>query len=470
MKIGRILKRASMMASFGMASCSWLAPKDGFQEVQRNARDRIGLEVELMRNANDERRLADHVKEKLKDELTPDTSIEIALINNRHLQAVYRNLGISEAEVVQASLLPNPILDGSLLTTNDGPDPEIELALVQNFVQALTIPIRRRIAEAHFDAIKIHVTQEVLALAAETKAQFYIVQSDEQMLEMLRQVLSATEASLDGMRKLREAGNVRKLDVDHEALLHGEAKLEYAAAEITARKNRERLNILMGLWGEDIQFKLSTRMPEIPETEISGEKIEKRVVEKNLDLAALSAEITVLEKSLNLTRATALFPEAGVGAAYKREPDGNHLAGPAISIPIPFFDFGRSRVATARLRLQHVRDEHYHRAVETRAAARAAWDHLQIARARAEYSRDVMLPLQHRILNETQLEYNAMQVGVFELLRAKRDEIGAGKHYIEHLRDYWLARTEMDSLLSGHITSVGFETTVLDSTMGSALH
>jgi cobalt-zinc-cadmium efflux system outer membrane protein len=112
----------------------------------------------------------------------------------------------------------------------------------------------------------------------------------------------------------------------------------------------------------------------------------------------------------------------------------------------------------------------YYKAVETRAAARAAWDHLQIARQRALYSRDVALPTQHRILNATQLEYNAMQVGVFQLLLAKKEEIEAGKNYIENLRDYWLARAEMESLLAGHVTATGLETTALDSVMGSALH
>ena len=100
----------------------------------------------------------------------------------------------------------------------------------------------------------------------------------------------------------------------------------------------------------------------------------------------------------------------------------------------------------------------------------AAWDHLQMSRQRAIYFRDVAIPLRHLILEKTQLQFNAMQVGVFHLLMTKRDEIEAGKEYIENLLEFWLARIEVESVLSGHVTEFGMQTTALDSVMGSPLH
>jgi cobalt-zinc-cadmium efflux system outer membrane protein len=63
--------------------------------------------------------------------------------------------------------------------------------------------------------------------------------------------------------------------------------------------------------------------------------------------------------------------------------------------------------------------------------------------------------LRERIVNETQLHYNAMQQGVFELLRAREQQIRAAVAYIETLRDYWLARTDFGLLLSGRVPSPG---------------
>ena len=76
---------------------------------------------------------------------------------------------------------------------------------------------------------------------------------------------------------------------------------------------------------------------------------------------------------------------------------------------------------------------------------------MQGARDRALYYRDIMLPLHERIVNETQLHYNAMQLGPIQLLRAREQQIETGAAYVEALRDYWLARTELAQLLSGRL-------------------
>ena len=62
-----------------------------------------------------------------------------------------------------------------------------------------------------------------------------------------------------------------------------------------------------------------------------------------------------------------------------------------------------------------------------------------------------MLPLHERIVNESQLHYNAMQLGPIQLLRAREQQIETGAAYVEALRDYWLARTELAQLLSGRL-------------------
>ena len=127
-------------------------------------------------------------------------------------------------------------------------------------------------------------------------------------------------------------------------------------------------------------------------------------------------------------------------------------------------------MAAAASALRREQAEYYYKAVEVRAAARAAKDHLDLARERALYSREVELPLNVRIVEASQLQYNAMQIGVFQLLQAKQNQIEAGRRYIEDLLDYWLASTEVESILWGHVTEFGMETTALDSVMGSPLH
>jgi cobalt-zinc-cadmium efflux system outer membrane protein len=44
-----------------------------------------------------------------------------------------------------------------------------------------------------------------------------------------------------------------------------------------------------------------------------------------------------------------------------------------------------------------------------------------------------------------------MQIGVFDLLNAKRMEYDSQRNYIQAIQNYWLARTELELLLSGHL-------------------
>ena len=121
--------------------------------------------------------------------------------------------------------------------------------------------------------------------------------------------------------------------------------------------------------------------------------------------------------------------------------------------PLPLFDQGQARTGRAIAELRRAQQEYYALGVRVRATARSVHEQLQGAQDRALYYRDILLPLLERIVNETQLQYNAMQLGVFDLLRAREQQIRVAVAYIETLRDYWLARTDLEQLLSGRLPS-----------------
>ena len=77
--------------------------------------------------------------------LSAEAAVQIALLNNRGLQAAYNELGISEAQMVEASLPPSPAFALSKLFTSA--QFEIERQIVQNVLGLLTLPRRREIAE-----------------------------------------------------------------------------------------------------------------------------------------------------------------------------------------------------------------------------------------------------------------------------------------------------------------------------------
>jgi cobalt-zinc-cadmium efflux system outer membrane protein len=148
-----------------------------------------------------------------------------------------------------------------------------------------------------------------------------------------------------------------------------------------------------------------------------------------------------------------MLSDLEIGVAAEREDDGQWHVGPSVSLQVPIFDQGQAKKAGAASDLRRVLQNYAATAVEVRSAARAARDRLTLARRQAEFHRDAVLPLNEKLVHQSQLEYNAMQIGVFQLLSAKRGQIDAGAAYIESLRDYWQARAQLDLLLAGRMTT-----------------
>jgi cobalt-zinc-cadmium efflux system outer membrane protein len=144
-------------------------------------------------------------------------------------------------------------------------------------------------------------------------------------------------------------------------------------------------------------------------------------------------------------------PDLDVGVEAEREGDETWKVGPTIALPIPLFDQGQARIGRAAAELPRAQQEYYALGVRIRATARAAEDRLAGARDRALYYRDILLPLRERIVNEGQLYYNAMQIGIFQLLRDREQQIETGVAYVEALREYWLARTDLSQIASGRL-------------------
>src|SRR5262249_43734611 len=158
-----------------------------------------------------------------------------------------------------------------------------------------------------------------------------------------------------------------------------------------------------------------------------------------------------LSQALGLARVEALMPTAIFGPESEREPEGEWTVGPAIEFPIPIFDQGQARAGTAAFELRQSFERYRALAVEVRSQVRRAWIRMESARRRAEHYPKVLLPLRREIIQETQREYNAMLAGVYQLLQAKRDEIEAGRGYVETLTEYWVARAELERAVGGEI-------------------
>ncbi|MFN0241378.1 MAG: TolC family protein [Planctomycetota bacterium] len=386
--------------------------------------------------------------ELLKRELTEDDAVKIAILNNREVSAALARLGVSSSELVQAGLLRNPVFSASATLFDSGT--EIEASVMQPFLDLFFLSARKRVAEAELEANRAQIANEIIRLAYDARRAFVRVHAAVRLLQVERDVLRAAQASFDLMSQLHRAGNVTDPRLTTEEIALARAKLGVAQAESALLEAREPLNVLLGLWGDSVTWTLAGTLTEDPGASLDVEQVETRAIAASLDLAESRAHTTAEARRAGFTSWEAAFSTGDVGLAAKREVDGGDWGlGPALAVSVPLFDTGAAARAGAHARVQASLAHHVALAVEIRSAARRLRARALSLGEQAAFIRTEELPTASRLVRETLRNYNAMQIGVFDVLVVKEQEIAAQRSHVETLRDAVLARLDLDELLAG---------------------
>ena len=446
-----IARGASALALIAVASsfagCA-SAPRDaGFGDVQRAVAASTGQQVAWdPQQPVDEPQDAAAIASLLTEPLTADRAVEIALHHNRDLLATLEGLGIARADLLQARTVRNPFAEAELRFPASPARP-FEVILMQPLFDLLKLHARRAAGEAAFEVQKLRTTAAVVALANEVRADFYRAQAARQVLASQTTIADAARAAAELAQKQHEVGNVSDLDWEREQTRSDDARLELARATLAEQQARERLIADLGLAQAPATLDIAAELPPVAEDAPSIEALDQALAGR-LDLSLARAELAEAQARLPLARGP-VYADASAGVHHEREPQGERTTGPALELPIPLFDSGRARRERALAVVRQAEQRVHALDLAGRSGARTAAERLREARSRAEYLREVVVPRRQRILELTQLEANSMLRGVFDLFRARQEYDQAQREEVLARRDYWVAKSELQSALLG---------------------
>jgi outer membrane protein, heavy metal efflux system len=382
----------------------------------------------------------------LREELTVERAVQVAFANNRDVQATLEELGIARAELIEASTLRNPLAHAEVRFPADAVRP-FEIGLTKSLIDLFQLGSRKKLGRVQFEATQVRVSAAVVNFAAEVRTSYFDLLAARKVLARQATVLKAQEAAAELVRRQHQAGNISDLDLEIEQGRYEQAKLDQARAQLDELEAREKLISKLGLV-QRAELHLPEEFPAPPAAEASEEEVAAQVLSRRLDIRMAQREIEAAQGALGVAR-TAVLEGLEIGGHFEREPDGTRTMGPAIEVPIPVFDRGAAQKTRARAMMRQAQQRLAALTATARSEARAARERLLEARARAAYLREVVIPRRDRILKLTQLEYNAMLRGVFQLIEARQNLASAQREEILATRDYWVARTELESALLG---------------------
>lgn len=438
-----------------LVGCASTSAKPAFDDVAENVKARAGHAVRWDQSSAEDRRADEAIDDLLKRELTVDAAVQVALLGSPRLRAKLEELAIAQADLVQAGLLSNPVFTiGRTAWEAEHIAPNLFASVEQSFLDIVTMPMKKRVAETELEATKLEVADHVLETAAEVREAFYSAQAAEQVVAMRRLVEEAAKASAELATRQHEAGNMSDLALNNELGLAAQTTLDRRRAEGEAAVLREKLNKAMGVWGPRTAWKLGPKLPELPKDEASLERLESVAVEQRFDLGAARRNLRALSYALSMAKTTRWTGTVSVSVQAGRLRHSKRISfGPAVTLEIPLFDQRQAQIAKLEAYERQAESELRALAIDVRADVRSSRSRVLTARGIVEDYGKVIVPLRENVVRYAQEQYDAMLLGVYQLIQAKQSEFEAYREYIEALRDYWIARSDLERAIGGRLAS-----------------
>ena len=440
------MKPFAALLALLLAGCKSLAPDAGFSDVEQAVAERTGAKAQWVRSEDEANTVRTRVKELLREPLGAQEAVQVAVLNNPGLQASYAEVGIAEADLVQASRWRGPTFSFARLRRGD--EVEIERSVFFDLLGLVTIPLSVRGEEKRFQAAKNRAAAEALRVALETRKAWFGAVAAQEAEKYLEQVKDSAEASAELARRMAAVGNWPKLNQAREQAFYAETTAQLARARHARLAAREHLARQMGLWGEDLAFRLPDRLPELPKAPREAGDLEAQALAQRVDVQAARRDAESLAESLGLTKVSGFVSLLEFGLQSNSETGKPRQRGWEIELSVPIFDFGQARTARAeRLYMQAV-NRAMESAIQARSEVREAYGAYRTAFDLARHYRDEIVPLRKRISEEMLLRYNGMLASVFELLADQREVVGSVNGYIDALREFWLAESDLQAALT----------------------
>ncbi|WP_375588391.1 TolC family protein [Hoeflea alexandrii] len=428
-----------------------------------------------------------------KKTINADTAVQVALLNNKGLQAAYADIGLSASEVWQQSLPENPRVSIGLLGIGApelGAYRAIEGMIAANILSLATRQARVDIAKARFRQAQMRAVDATLKVANDARRAWVNAVSAFETVAYLNQARVAADAASELAQKLGESGALTKSGQAREHAFYAELTGQMAEARLASRLAKEELTRVMGLWGSEVDYVVPDRLPSLPRRIFRKDRIEQEALQNRVDLQVAKLELEAVAKSYGLTEATRLVTDleiiSGVEAEREIETEYEIVGGnleesktrktvvtPQIELEfvIPIFDSGKPRLRKAELAYMQAANQLAEKAVNIRSEARSAHIAYNSTHEIARHYLNAVVPLRTTIEQESLLTYNGMITNTFELLADTRARIGTLILAINAKREFWLADVNLSaSIFGGGAAAAGGATTPSVGDAGGAGH
>lgn len=465
MKMKAILCMGAMLVLSGCGSAALRqeasASRAGFDTVDGGTRRAVGASPAWHLTSAEMEANAARVRAAIYGKtISSDTAVQIALINNRGLQASFAELGLSSGDLWEVAMGPVPTVGVSVSGIAGDVTRTVEATLINSLLDMATSRSRTEIAEIRFRQAELAALSESILLAVETRRAWIEAVGAFEAAALISEAQGTADAGSELASQLGRTGAMNRADQAREHAFTAELAAEQAEATLEAQLAKERLIRLMGLWGSDVTIYVPNALPSLPGSPRAAADIERLALTNRVELASGRLELQAVAREHRLSGQTYMISDVELGAGIEIERENSETdKGPVLDVDfeIPLYDTGGLVSKRGQMAYLQAANALAQDAIDARAEARMAQRAVTGRHSVARHWRDQVLPLRAEIDAEALKSYNGMITSTFELIEDARDGLEAQLGAAEAKRDYWLAETDVTAAIWGGEVSTSAE-------------
>lgn len=447
----RITTIVGLLSSALLTGCAGIPSDVGAEAASNDISARAGADVQYSAGAEESEEVRARIVELLAQPITLESAAELALLRNRRVQAALAKAEVAVSAIVRARTQGNPSLSAKwMVPMSGGGNAALGLGVSTSVVDLLFMSARVESASQFARAATHDAAATVLTIAERAQRALVVAATTAQVAALADQELAISAAAGQLARELRAAGNVPDGVVLRAAEREQADRLAASSAHSDAEAALASLARAIGLTGNEAKGLRVADIGTVPEHSwLASNDVSKLAVERSVALSAQHARVMALLSGQTEADAKAWLFGLSVGVEADFSEGGDSALGPALGLDIPLFGRDDSASRALAARIIEASEEYLAMATDIRSVARELWPELRSRLARHELATGPGLAAAQRVLTEVITQHNAMQVGIFEVLDARRGVAQAERREVLARREAWMAWLDVKGLATG---------------------
>jgi outer membrane protein, heavy metal efflux system len=396
----------------------------------------------------------------LVDKLSLQQAIQITLSHSPEVRMHLAQLGIADAQSVQAGLINNPHISLGAMKPEEGGSWKLEMGLSQPLLDLFTRSLRQRMAEDALINTQLRLQIALQELIANTSELYFSAVAAQQHWQIQSHLYQATQARQQLALALLQAGNIAENN-----FLYYDNELRSVQQTLEKRKTDRRdaeLRLLnrLGL-PSTIEINLPTQLTSIPEENFSHATLYEISKKNRLDIQIAKQELQILEKQRLLIAKENGWRDMEIGINAERESDGAHSIGPEIELALPIFNRGQGKIAVIDAKIMRVKAQMQQYELDADTQIANSVQKMDSAKTQLNILSEALKVAEKRVTLSNR-EVNFMLTSPLELLEIKRQEIKLAQTYTSELKNYWHLRSQLELAIGQALPFVKPENTEMD--------